>query len=171
MKPNTNEKGEKTPSDVWAVGESWVLHSLELDGHFPSWREVIPRNESKFLLDRQELLGVLREVSTAAGETSKGVHLRLGSDKAVLSCRSETGGESSGQANCRFLGGGDSLILTGFNPAFLEDVLSTLAGKSVCIEAKQNTPARDQVHHYPAVFYDWSRPEHSVGRDAGEHGS
>jgi hypothetical protein len=52
--------------------------------------------------------------------------------------------------------GGDSLILTGFNPAYLEDVLTTLVGKSVCVELRQNTAFRDVVSHYAAVFQDWT---------------
>jgi len=157
VKDNFNDKGEKTPSDLYLIGSGWVLHTMEVDGHFPCWRDVIPKNESKFLADRAGFLHTLREVSTACSEYNKGVHLRLGADGITVSARSYEGAESSGQVEGRFQGGGDSLILTGFNPDFLIDVLETLSGPTVLIEVQQNRLGTDgKVYPYPAVFYNWA---------------
>jgi len=157
VKENQDAKGEKSPSSLYVVGNGWVLHGMEIDGHFPCWRDVVPKNESKFMLDRQEFLTTVREVSTACASYSPGVQVRLAADQTTVTAKSAENGESSGQVTSRFLGGGDSLILTGFNPQFLEDVLKTLTGKNVLIEVKQNTPATNgDIHQYPAVFYDWA---------------
>jgi DNA polymerase-3 subunit beta len=157
VKENQDTKGEKTPSSLFVVGNGWVLHGMEIDGHFPCWRDVVPKNESKFMLDRQAFLTTVREVSTACASYSPGVQVRLAADQTTVTAKSAENGESSGQVTSRFLGGGDSLILTGFNPQFLEDVLKTLTGKNVLIEVKQNTPATNgDIHQYPAVFYDWA---------------
>jgi DNA polymerase III subunit beta len=150
----------KQPSDLYAVGNSFLMHAPELEGKFPDYQSVVPRGGSKFLLDRGELLATLKEVSLACGSVQPGVHVRLQNEQTIISAGSDDGA-SSGSVRTRFLGGGDSLILTAFNPDYLLDVVQSVPGDQLMIEVQQNKPTgHGHVSHCPAVFCGW--PERLV---------
>jgi len=153
VKPRTKQDGSKAPSDVHVLGLNWLLSCKEVDGRFPVWRDVVPKGGSKFVLDRRELLSAVQEVSLACNSYGRGIHLKLTVPRTTVSARSPEGSESSGQVSTRFQGGGDDLIVTGFNPEFLVDALETIEGKEVLFEIKQNTLCTSgKVAHMPAVI-------------------
>lgn len=148
----TKEDGSRGQSDLHIVGPGWVLHSKEVEGNFPVWRDVLPKGGSRFMLDRQDLLAAVQEVSLACGSYNRGIGLRLAAPHSTVSARCE-GRESSGQIRTRFLGGGDNVIITGFDPAFLADALRTIDGQHVTFEVKQNTlSTQGKVCHCPPVI-------------------
>lgn len=149
---HTEADGKRGRSDLYVVGPGWVLHSMEVEGRFPAWRDVVPKGGSRFMLDRGELLAAVQEVSLSCISHGRGVHLRLASPGSTVSVETE-GRESSGQVETKFLGGGDGVVVTGFNPEFLADALHTVDGPKVVFELKQNTLATSgKVSHHPPVI-------------------
>ncbi len=149
------EDGQKQPSDVYVAGRDWLLTSQELEGHFSVWRDVVPESHSRFLVDRQALLDTLDEVAVATNEEARGVRVDLRPRSVKLSAQAPGLGESSGTVRARFEGGGDSRIITGFNPDLLRDALKTLSGERVVIDVGQNMPNLDTntVRGKPVLIY------------------
>ncbi len=151
----TNDKGNKLPAKLFAAGRDWLLTSLEREGHFPKYTDVVPVSASQFAIDRQALLDTLDEVAVATNEESRGVQLDLRPRSLVLTAHAPQVGESTGTVRVKFLGGGNSRIITGFNPGLLRDALKTLSGDEVIIDVGQNLPSRssDKVLGKPALLY------------------
>lgn len=143
------------PPELYLAGAGWLAHCRGAEGNFPMWRDIVPRGGSRFMVSRSELLGVLREIAPA-GSGGRGVRLRLAGESSTVTYRGPETGESTGRVRTRFMGGGDSLIVTGFNAAFVIEALATLPGDQVVIEVQQNKPStHDSVSHLPALLYDW----------------
>ena len=149
------EKGGTLPGRIFAAGPDWVLSTYECDGNFPVYRDVVPRSHSKFALDRAQLLETLTEVALTTNEESRAVRLDLGPQELVLSAEAAGVGSSEAKLALEFLGGGDAVIRTAFNPAFLLDALKTLDSDAVVIDIDQNGYGCDgKVFGKPALIYD-----------------
>ena len=96
-----------------------MLSTYECDGRFPIYRDIVPRSHSKFALDRTQLLETLTEVALTTNEESRMVRLDLGQQELVLSAEAAGIGSSEAKLPTEFLGGGDAVIRTAFNPAYL----------------------------------------------------
>ncbi len=151
----SDDKGNKLAAKLFAAGRDWLLTSLEREGHFPKYSDVVPQSASQFAIDRQALLDTLDEAAVATNEESRGVQLDLRPRSLVLTAHAPQVGQSAGTVRLKFLGGGDSRIITGFNPGLLRDALKTLSGDEVIIDVGQNLPCRtsDKVQGKPALIY------------------
>ena len=149
------EKGDTLPGRIFAAGPDWVLSTYECDGRFPMYRDIVPRSHSRFALERSQLVETLTEVSIATNEESRMVRLDLGPQELVLSAEAPGIGSSEAKLPTEFLGGGDAIIRTAFNPAYLLDALKTLCSESVVIDIDQNGCGADgTVFGKPALIYD-----------------
>ena len=137
-KPNTTDEGEKLPADVYVAGPGWLLFTPEADGRFPRYRDVVPSSQSKFVVDRRQLIETLKEVALATSEDLTMVWVGLTPRRIRLSAKSPEFGESAAKLPARFIGGGDREIHTAFNPAYLLDALKSLDGEQVVIDVGQN---------------------------------
>jgi DNA polymerase III sliding clamp (beta) subunit (PCNA family) len=114
----------------------------------------MPPSHSKFAIDRDNLVESLSEVALATNDDSKMVCLDLSPEHIRLSAASTGIGESSATLAAEFLGGGDAVIHTAFNPAYLLDALRSLSGDSVMIDIDQNGYGCDgKVFGKPALLY------------------
>lgn len=148
------EKGEEVPGQLFAADTDWLLSTYEPEGRFPLYQDVTPRSHSKFALEREALVENLSEVALATSDDSKMVRLDLSPQQVRLSAASAGVGESSAVLPARFLGGGDAVIHTAFNPAYLLDALKSLAGDAVVIDIDQNGYGCDRkVFGKPAILY------------------
>ena len=156
----TNKKKVPLPTRLFAAGPDWLLSTYEPDARFPLYRDIVPRNHSKFAVDRKEFLATLNEVALAANFDSNMARLGLYTQQIQLSAHSAGIGESSASIPALFLGGGDAEIHTAFNPAFLLDALKTLSGEQVVIDVDQNGYGSDgKVFAKPMLLY----PQHEPG--------
>jgi DNA polymerase-3 subunit beta len=154
------EKGEEVPGQLFAAGPDWLLSTYEPEGRFPLYEDVMPRTHSKFAVDRETLVESCLEVALAASDDSRMVRLDLSPEQVRLSAASAGVGEASAVLPARFLGGGDAVIHTAFNPAFLLDALKSLSGDSVVIDVDQNGFGCDRkVFGKPAFLYGEHDPE------------
>jgi DNA polymerase-3 subunit beta len=146
--------GEEVPGHLFAAGPDWLLSTYEPEGRFPLYQDVMPRTHSKFAVEREALVESLSEVALATSDDSKMVRLDLSPQQVRLSAVSAGVGESSAALPARYLGGGDAVIHTAFNPAYLLDALKSLAGDAVVIDIDQNGYGCDRkVFGKPAILY------------------
>ena len=146
--------GEEVPGHLFAAGPDWLLSTYEPEGRFPLYQDLMPRSHSKFAVEREVLVESLAEVALATSDDSKMVRLDLSPQQMRLSAASAGIGESSAALPARFLGGGDPVIHTAFNPAYLLDALKSLAGNTVVIDIDQNGYGCDRkIFGKPALLY------------------
>ena len=132
-----------------------MLSTYECEGSFPVYRDVVPRSHSQFAVERRPLVETLTEVSLATSLDSRMVRLDLGPDELILSAEAPGIGSSEAKLPAEFLGGGDAIIRSAFNPAYLLDALKTLASDAVIIDIDQNGFGCDhKVFSKPALIYD-----------------
>jgi DNA polymerase-3 subunit beta len=151
----TNEKGESLAGRIFAAGPDWVLSTYECDGRFPIYRDVMPRTQSKFAIPRGALVQTLAEVALTTNEESRMVRLDLGPQELLLRAEAPGVGSSEARLPSEFLGGGDAVIRTAFNPAYLLDALKTVDSDAVIVDVGQNGYGSDRtVFSKPALIYD-----------------
>lgn len=132
-------KGKK---DAEAVAARATLSSTLVEGTFPPYDEVIPKEQDKKIVaDRDELSSAVRKASVLTNEESRGVRMAFSAadKKLKLSSRAPEMGESEINVSLSSFEGDD--IEISFNPTFITDVLKITPEQEVIIELKaQNKP-------------------------------
>jgi DNA polymerase III sliding clamp (beta) subunit (PCNA family) len=114
----------------------------------------MPRSQSRFALERAALVELVAEVSLATSLDARTVRVDLSPGQVRLSAAAPGVGESAAVLPVRFLGGGDGVIHTAFNPAYLLDALKSLAGETIVIDVAQNGCGNDHtVCGKPALLH------------------
>lgn len=114
-----------------------VLSSALVEGTFPPYEDVIPReNDKKITAGRDELTSAVRKATVLTNEESRGVRMSFsGGDKRLkLSSRAPEMGESEIAVTLANYEGND--IEISFNPHFLVDVLKVVNDPQVIVELK-----------------------------------
>lgn len=141
-------KGKKGKGDAEAASAPEatapraVLSSTLVEGTFPPYEDVIPKEQDKKITaGRDELGSAVRKASVLTNEESRGVRMAFSSgDKRLkLSSRAPEMGESEINVDLSSYEGDD--IEISFNPTFITDVLKVVTEPEVIIELKaQNKP-------------------------------
>lgn len=114
---------------------NYMLSSALVEGHFPNYSEVIPKdNDRKVELNTDEFFSAVRRAALLTNEQSKGVRLAFDKERLVLSSRAPEQGEAT--ISMRISYDGPPLEI-GFNPAFLSDALKVVGAPSVTLELKE----------------------------------
>lgn len=114
-----------------------LLSSNLVEGTFPPYEEVIPKDQDKkIVFDRDVLSSAVRRAALLTNEESRGVRLQFkGKEKQLkLSSRAPEVGESDINVDIASYEGEDVEI--GFNPAFIIDALKVISGNEVIMELK-----------------------------------
>ena len=129
-----------TDSQILVRTARAVLVSSLVQGNFPKYNDVIPRDCSrKVVVDTAAFLHRIRQAALLTNEESKGVRLAFESDKITLTSRAPETGEAEVTLPAQL--NGESLEI-GFNPAFLADALKVIDDEQVSIELdSSNKPA------------------------------
>lgn len=123
-------------TDVAGIGGT-VLASNLVDGTFPPYQDVIPKDQDKRATFAVESLGsAVRRAALLTNEESRGVRMAFGKSTQALkiSSRAPEMGEAEINVEMKSFDGDD--IEIGFNPAFIIDALKVLPGEEVMIEMK-----------------------------------
>ena len=97
-----------------------VLTSKLIDGTFPDYERVIPRNNDKKLeLDTKTFAQAVDRVSTISQEKGRAVKLAIGGNKVVLTVNNPDSGSAEEEVACSYEA--DPLDI-GFNSRYLLDV-------------------------------------------------
>jgi DNA polymerase-3 subunit beta len=114
-----------------------VLVSNLVDGSFPPYEDVIPKDQDKKVtFDRDVLASAVKRAALLTNEESRGVRLFFsGKDKQLeLTSRAPEMGEATVRVNLAEYTGDDLEI--GFNPLFILDALKVLDDNQVIMELK-----------------------------------
>lgn len=115
-----------------------VLSSNLVEGSFPPYEDVIPKDsDKKITADRDELSSAVRKASVLTNEESRGVRLSFSksSKKLRLTSRAPEMGESEINVGLTSFEG-DNDIEISFNPTFITDVLRIAPEQEVIVELK-----------------------------------
>jgi len=112
-----------------------VLSSNLVEGSFPPFEDVIPKDQDKRVeFDAGELTSAVRRAALLTNEESKGVRLAFADGSLTLSSRAPEMGEAEIKVDAASYQGDP--IEIGFNPAYLTEALKHADAPSVLIELK-----------------------------------
>ncbi len=128
--------------------EQATISSVLVEGHFPKYEDVIPRdNDKKIELQTDEFLSAVKRAALLSGMESKGIRIAIGPEGMVLSGRAQEHGEAVVKMSGIQYSG--SPITIGFNPEFLLDALK-VCGETLTLELKES--ARPGLFRSGPVF-------------------
>jgi len=108
---------------IFDFGETVVVSKL-IEGNFPNYEQVIPKEEkTKLCIKREEFLQSVRRAALLTSADSPAVKLDFLKNKILLSSRSPNLGESKEEIAAEV--NGEQLSI-GFNPQYMTDVLKHL---------------------------------------------
>jgi DNA polymerase-3 subunit beta len=111
-----------------------LLSTVLIEGHFPKYEEVIPRDcDKKVAIIPTEFLSAVRRASLLTTEESKGIRLGFSGDGLRLTGRSAEQGEAEVHMKVAYDG---EPVEIGFNPNFLMDALKVAGSAEVTFELK-----------------------------------
>ena len=108
---------------------SIVLTSKLIDGTFPDYERVIPRNNDKSLeVDTKLFADAVDRVSTISMEKGRAVKLGIGGGKIVLAVNNPDSGSAEEEVACAYAG---PAIDIGFNSRYLLDVAGQIKSEAM----------------------------------------
>jgi len=111
-----------------------TLSSRLLEGQFPNFEKVLPRENDKVIeLDRMVFGDAVRRISLIANERNRAVKVGLSKGKLEISAKNPELGEAMETIGVDY-GGGE--IEIGFNAKYLLDFLSAVEDSTVVLELK-----------------------------------
>lgn len=125
---------------VFAFGEEGdptraVLASNLVEGSFPNYDDVIPKDQDKkAAFNRETLMSGVRRAALLTNEESRGVRFALDNDNLNLSSRAPEMGEAEIKVPLSTYNG--EPITIGFNPGFITEALKVIADEDVTFELK-----------------------------------
>ena len=124
--------------DPATPGEGAVVSSNLVEGAFPPFEDVVPREQDKKVsFDAATLGSAIRRAALLTNEESKGVRMSFADDKLTLTSRAPEMGEATVEVKLDDYQG-DPLEI-GFNPNFITDALNVVDTGKVVIELKSAT--------------------------------
>jgi len=109
-----------------------VLISRLIEGHFPSYEQVIPRSsEIKLKINTEELLQATRRVALLTTEKANSIRYSLKKNKLVISANTEGLGEARDVVGIDYAGGEMEIA---YNPQFVISVLRNIGCEEIYLE-------------------------------------
>ena len=110
----------------------WVLTTNVIEGQFPSYAEVIPKEcDRKITAGTADLLSAVRRSALLTTPDSKGVRFSFSASGLVMTGSSPSSGEATIDFACKFEGANLDI---GFNPAFFNDGLKAAETDEITFE-------------------------------------
>ena len=113
-----------------------VISSSLVDGNFPKYEDIIPRDQStKLTLNTVSVLSAVRRAALLTNEDSKGIKIAINKSGIVFTSRAPETGDAQIDMALDYNG---APIEIGFNPAFLLDVLKVIKTSEFDLELGQS---------------------------------
>lgn len=111
--------------------EDTVLSSSLIEGNFPNYEQVIPKEEkTQTQVNREEFLQAIRRASLLTSPESPAMKFDFIKNKIIVSAKSPNMGEAKEDVASEFKG---NEITIGFNPGYFIDVLKNLEEEKITI--------------------------------------
>jgi len=129
--------GEESESN--GLTGSIYLVSKILEGNYPNYKQVIPKEaEHRIKVERELMLATVQRISLVASDKQKLVRLKMSNNQLEVSCQTVDVGEANETIEIEYDG---PEVQIGFNPDFLQSPLSKLTKDEIYFEFKdENTP-------------------------------
>ncbi len=113
--------------------ESFVLVCRLVEGNYPAYRSVIPKNNTnKLIINRQDFLNSLRRVSVCSNQASSLIKLKLAYNQLTVSAQDlDFSIASHERLSCQYEG--DPMEI-GFKSTFLIEILANLPYTDISLE-------------------------------------
>ena len=112
--------------------DNTTLVSRLIEGQFPNYEQVIPKEgKDKLLVSREKLLLATKRVAILTSPDSQSIKIDLFKNKLIFSKNSPDMGEAKEEIDTEHKG---SEFSVGFNPQYLIDVLKSLKDEAVSLE-------------------------------------
>jgi len=119
-----------TNNVLFKIGTKSFLTRL-VEGTYPNYSQVIPKNPLRLSVDREGLAKVVKRVSIISQDRSKSIRFDIEPSGIRLSASDPDLGEAEDFIEAEFSG---SPLAIGFNSRYILDVLNAIAGDKVVIE-------------------------------------
>ena len=116
-----------------------VLISKVIDGRFPDYSKVIPKNNDKILqIKLDEFRNSIERVATVSSDRTKGLKMTISKDGVQLSVNNPNSGEGIENINAKF---NSNDLNISFNSRYLTDIASQIENEFIVINLKDaNSP-------------------------------
>ncbi len=132
----------------FALGDA-VLTSKLIDGSFPEYARVIPKqNAKKLKLDNKEFAEAVDRVATVSAERSRSVRLAIEPGKVTLTVNNPDAGVATEEVGAEYR---DEALEIGFNARYLLDVAGQIEGEFAVLELADSgspTLVRDEADEH-----------------------
>ena len=116
---------------IRAITDSFVFTSKLVDGKFPDYERVLPRNGDKIVLgNREELRQAFARTSILSNEKYRGVRFVLTEGQVTITANNPEQEEAEEQVAVEYEG---PSIEVGFNVSYLQDVANVISSESLRI--------------------------------------
>lgn len=113
------------------------LISKVIDGRFPDYQKVVPKENTKTLtVSSTEFINSVERVASVSIDRKEGVKLELSRDKLKLSVNSTNSGDGNEVVSAKY--DGDEFAI-GFNSKYLIDIASEIEDKNLIFSIKNST--------------------------------
>ena len=124
-------KIEFSKSNLKVLSENYTFATKLVDGKFPDYQRVIPKEGSKIVMaERNEFRQALNRTSILSNEKFRGIRLNLSEAQLELSANNPEQEEAEESISVNYEG---EELQIGFNVSYLQDVLSVIDNEKVKI--------------------------------------
>jgi DNA polymerase III subunit beta len=122
---------------ILVSGGPVTLSSLVVEGIFPKYQQVIPKDSDKEVtFKREALTQALRKAVFLTSDETRTVQLNFSAGTCLVEARSPDKGQAAVTVEAEY--NGESMSI-GFNPQYLQDALKVLATDTVRLELKDGS--------------------------------
>ena len=127
-------KISNTKSKIKFIMDHGILVSKVIDGRFPDYSKVVPRDNDKILMVKlNEFKNSIERVTTVSSDRKEGLKMFISKESVKLSVSNPNSGEGIENIKAKF----DSSDLNiSFNSRYLSDIASQIENESIVIKLK-----------------------------------
>ena len=131
---NKNIKISNSKSKIKFEMETGVLISKVIDGRFPDYNKVIPKDNSKTLeIKLEDFKNSIERVSSVSSDRKEGLKMSISKDAVQLSVNNPNSGDGVENISAKF---NSSDLNISFNSRYLTDIASQIENESITIYLK-----------------------------------
>jgi len=133
--PEQTARVKIADNQILIATETATLASNLVEGNFPPYKDVIPRDgDKKATLKTDTLASAFRRAALLTNEESKGVKMSFSADSLTLSSRAPEMGEA--EISVELPGYEGEPVDIGFNPQFMLDALKVVQADQITLDLK-----------------------------------
>ena len=133
-KSNKPIKISNNKSKIKFEMDTGILTSKVIDGRFPDYNKVIPKDNDKILkIKLNEFKNSIERVTTVSSDHKEGLKMSISKDSVQLSVNNPNSGEGVENINAKF---NSSDLSISFNSRYLMDIISHIENELIVINLK-----------------------------------